>query len=160
MQADLTGLDDAIEIAGKTEGLTGFSDAADAASSGASGDSNAILKGLPDAKFEKRALFPLVNPSTVEATFEAGVDETLDIILGGALDPGRFAPITCSAYDQSLHDGLLVEEDGTEANGGRTAVLRVETYDVMVTSLPVHTMGRRVFKSRGLNPKDYDFVIV
>lgn len=51
MLADLTSLDDSIEIAGDTKGLTVSWDAT-ATSLGASGDSNAILKGLPDAKFE------------------------------------------------------------------------------------------------------------
>ena len=49
MQGRLVALDDAIARAMTLEGTAIFTDAADATSSGASGDSNAILRGLLDA---------------------------------------------------------------------------------------------------------------
>ena len=53
-QAELTPLDEAIRIAEASPGLTVFSDAADATASGASGDSNAILKGLIAHNYSRR----------------------------------------------------------------------------------------------------------
>ena len=86
MQAPLTSLDAAIEIANETDGLVVFSDAADATSSGASGDSNAILRGLLESGFSKRALLPLVDAPAVAKAFEAGVGNTIQVALGGTVD--------------------------------------------------------------------------
>jgi microcystin degradation protein MlrC len=159
MQAPLTSLDDAIRIANETEGLTVFSDAADATSSGASGDSNAILKGLLDQNFKKNALLPLVDAQAVSKAFEAGVGAKINVDLGGTVDTIRFSPVSCEAYVQSLHDGVFKVETGTTERAGRTAVLIVGSCSIMVTENPVSIMGRKVFESRGLNPVDFDLVI-
>ena len=45
-------------------------DAADATSSGASGDSNAILKGLFESGYKGKALLPIVDAPAVEAAFK------------------------------------------------------------------------------------------
>ncbi len=159
MQAPLTSLDDAIQIANETEGLTVFSDAADATSSGASGDSNAILRGLLEQKFSKTALLPLVDPPATHKAFEAGVGSTIQVDLGGAIDTVRHTPVSCKAYVQSLHDGVFKVETGTVDRAGRTAVLTVGACSIMVTERPVSIMGRKVFESRGLNPVDFDLVV-
>ncbi len=159
LKADLVELDEAIAIANRTDGLTIFSDAADATSSGASGDSNHILRGLLDSGYTGNALLPLVDPPAVERAFGAGVGATLTLSLGGALDPARHPPLECEAYVQSLHDGVYRTEDGTLESGGKTAVLRVGTCSLLVTSLPVSIMGRRVFESRGLDPVDFDLCV-
>jgi microcystin degradation protein MlrC len=159
MQAELTSIDEAIQIANETEGLVVFSDAADATSSGASGDSNAILKVLLEKGFKKRAMLPLVDPPAVAKAFRAGVGSTIQTDLGGAVDTGRFTPVSCEAYVQSLHDGVFKSETGTYGRAGRTAVLVVGSCSIMVTENPVSTMGRKVFETRGLNPIDYDLCI-
>ena len=159
LQADLVGLDEAIGIANETDGLTVFSDAADATSSGASGDSNHILRGLLESGYGKQALLPLVDPPAVERAFDAGVEATLSLSLGGALDPDRHPPLECKAYVKSLHDGVYRMEGGTMESGGRTAVLQVRTCSILVTTLPVSIVGRRVFESRGLNPVDFDLCV-
>ena len=159
MQAPLTSIQDAIQIANETDGLTVFSDAADATSSGASGDSNAILKGLIDSGFKKSALLPLVDPPAVTKAFEAGVGSTIQVALGGYVDTVRHTPVACEAYVQSLHDGVFRVETGTTERAGKTAVLQVGSCSIMVTQYPVSIMGRKVFESRGLNPVDFDLVV-
>jgi microcystin degradation protein MlrC len=159
MQAPLTSLDDAIRIANETGGLTVFSDAADATSSGASGDSNAILRGLLDQKFSKKALLPLVDAPAVGKAFEAGVGSTIQVDLGGTIDTVRHTPVSCEGYIQSLHDGVFKAETGTYERAGKTAVLVVGNCSVMTTQFPVSIMGRKVFEARGLNPVDFDLVV-
>ncbi len=159
MQAELTSLDDAIRIANETEGLTVFSDAADATSSGASGDGNAILRGLLDQNFSKKALLPLVDPPAAKKAFAAGVGSTIQVDLGGAVDPARHTPLGCEAYVQSLHDGEFRTETGSRDRAGKTAVLVTGNCSIMVTEKPVSIMGRKVFEARGLNPVDFDLVI-
>ncbi len=159
MQAPLTSVEDAIAIARETEGMTVFSDAADATSSGASGDSNWILKGLLAVGFPKRALLPLVDAHAVEEAFRQGVGSRFTVALGGTVDRERHSPVDCEVYVQSLHDGHFTEETGARARAGKTAVLIAGTNSIMVTEFPVSIMGRRVFEERGLNPIDFDLVV-
>src|SRR5690606_3689831 len=64
LQSKLTSLEEAIAIAKQTtDGAVIFTDAADATSSGAAGDSNAILRALKDAGYAGRALIPFVDPA-------------------------------------------------------------------------------------------------
>ena len=147
-------------MANETDGLVVFSDAADATASGASGDSNAILKGLLASNFSKRALLPIVDAPAAAAAFEAGVGALINVTLGGTRDPGRFEPVAVSAQVKSLHDGQFTYENGTVGNGGRTAVLIVGSMHVLVTERSVYVVGQRVFQDHGLNPSDYDLVVV
>ncbi len=159
-QAQLTSLNDAVRLAIETEGLTVFSDAADATASGASGDSNAILKRLLESNFPKTALVPIVDAPAVEKSFGAGVGATLQLTLGGTRDPGRFEPLSVRAYVKSLHDGQFRYEDGTVGYAGRVAVLSIGHATVMVTERPVYVVGCRVFQAHGLEPTDFDLVVV
>eukprot|EP00913_Durusdinium_trenchii_P022854 g21458.t1 len=159
-QAELTSLDDAIAQANATDGLVVFSDAADATASGASGDSNAILKGLYDSRFSKRALVPIIDAPAVAAAFAAGVGAEVDVTLGGTRDATRFTPVARRVRVKSLHDGSFRYENGTPADAGPTAVLVDGSIHLLVTSRSVYVVGRRVFEEHGLNPVDYDLVVV
>lgn len=159
--AELTSLEEAIDIATSDEGLTIFSDAADATASGAPGDSNAILRGLLEREFPKRALLSVVDRPAVEAAFDAGIGATLDLKLGGSLDPDRHTPLPVTAYVKSLSDGDFTYEDGTHGQGGRTAVLRVgQQIHVLATERSVYVVGRKVYQAQGLDPTEFDLVIV
>ena len=157
--APLVSIPDAIRLAEQTEGLTVFSDAADATSSGASGDSNAILKGLFEHGYTGRALLPIVDPPAVEAAFRAGVGATLTLPIGGAIDKTRFSPIECEVYVKLLTDGDYTTGTGTSGRAGNTAVLATDTYSIMATTRPVSIMDRKVFEARGLDPRDFDLVV-
>jgi microcystin degradation protein MlrC len=159
-QAHLTPLDEAIQQAENGDGLTVFSDAADATASGAAGDSNAILKGLLDSSCSKRSLLSIVDAPAVAAAFEAGVGSQTAVALGGTRDPGRFSPVDVSVHIKSLHDGRFTYEDGTGARAGRVAVLVSGPISILVTERPVFVVGRRVFQSHGLEPTDFDVVVV
>jgi microcystin degradation protein MlrC len=159
-QAELTSLSDAIRIAEETDGLTVFSDAADATASGAAGDSNAILKGLLAEQFAKPALVPIVDARAAAAALTAGVGEQVTVSLGGTRDPGRFTPLEISATVKSLHDGEFHYENGTVGHAGNTAVLGIGSIDILVTERSVYVVGQKVFLAHGLNPQDYSIVVV
>jgi len=164
LQAPLTPLDEAIRLARQTDGLCVFSDAADATSSGASGDSNHILRGLVEDNFPGRALLTIVDAPAVAGAIEAGVGTRTTLDLGGSLDPARHKPLRVDAYVKSLGDGEFLYEEGTRARAGRTAVLVVNFDEketgihVLVTERAVHVMGRRLFLAHGLDPVDFDLV--
>jgi microcystin degradation protein MlrC len=159
-QADLMSLDDAIEQAKTGTGLAVFSDGADATASGAAGDSNAILKGLLAADFSAPALLPIVDAAAVDAALAAGVGATLTVQLGGSLDSGRFSPVELTAQVKSLHDGNFSYENGMQANAGAVAVLRCGSIDIQVSQRSIYVVGRRAFTSHGLDPRDYELVVV
>lgn len=159
-QAELSSLEDSICLANETEGLVVFSDAADATASGASGDSNAILTGLIESDFSKRALLPIVDAPAAATALEAGVGATIEITLGGTRDPGRFTPLSVTASVKSLHDGRFTYENGTIGNGGQAAVMTVGSIHILVTERSVYVVGQRVFREHGLNPADFDLVVV
>ncbi|NQV28557.1 MAG: M81 family metallopeptidase [Rhodopirellula sp.] len=159
-QATLTPLDEAISQACKTDGLVVFSDAADATASGAAGDSNAILKGLIANQFPKRTLIPIVDAPAVAVAFDGGVSSEVTVTLGGTRDFTRFEPVSVTARVRSLHDGEFTYENGTIGHGGRTAVLIAGAISLLVTERPVYVVGRRVFQAFGLEPEDFDLVVV
>src|SRR5690606_10031278 len=136
-------------------------DAADATSSGASGDSNAILAALADAGYEGRVLAPVVDPEAAEVAFAAGVGATVNVALGGRLDPARFTPLPFTGRVHLLSEGRFrSESDGMRWSSGRTTVLHGEHATVVVTSRSVSLFDRSLFLAHGQDPRAFDAVVV
>ncbi len=161
MQAELYSIDEALDMATGATGTTVLVDAADATSSGASGDSNAILAAVLKRNFSGRGLFPIVDAPAVQAAFAAGVGNSITVPLGGTLDPERFPPVHVTGRVKLLSDGKFrYESHGfgpTEA--GLTAVLETSNHVVVVTSRQVSHFDRALFLAHGQNPKDFDIVV-
>ena len=155
----LTSLEQAVRLAEETEGLTVFSDAADSTASGASGDSNAILKGLLQYNYSKRALIPIVDAPAVEAAYRTGVGGRFTWPLGGTLDSERFAPVELPLYVKSLSDGAFTTEFGYVVPPSRTAILTSDNLTLLVTQEAAPIVGRKVYQSQGHDPADYDLVV-
>ena len=161
LQQPLTALAEAAQIACHSSGTTILVDAADATSSGASGDSNAILRALLEAGYPGRALVPIVDAPAVRAAFAAGVGQTIRVSVGGTLDPGRFTPLPIEARVHMLAEGRFRNESwGSEWDAGPTAVLHAGTNTLVVTSRPVHLFDRSLFLAHGQNPQHFDAVVV
>jgi microcystin degradation protein MlrC len=161
LQVPLVSLQESVRIACDSPGTTILVDAADATSSGASGDSNAILRGLVEAGYSRRALIPVVDQPAVQAAFAAGVGRQVQVTLGGTLDPQRFQPLPLTARVHMLAEGRFRNESwGTEWDGGPTAVLQSGGITIVVTSRPVHLFDRSLFLAHGQNPQYFDAVVV
>jgi microcystin degradation protein MlrC len=161
LQQPLTPLAEAARIARDSPGTTILVDAADATSSGASGDSNAILGALIAAGYQGRVLAPIVDQPAVEAACAAGVGERVRVSVGGTLDPGRFRPIPIEARVHMLSEGRFRNESwGSEWNSGPTAVLHGDTFTLVVTSRPVHLFDRSLFLAHGQDPRHFGAVVV
>jgi microcystin degradation protein MlrC len=153
MQATLT------KIA--TPGTTALVDAADATSSGASGDSNAILRALIECGYSGRTLVPIVDRPAVETAMHAGIGAEVNVSLGGTLDPIRFQPLSVRAKVVSLTDGIFRSESFGELwNSGPTAVLEFGPFTVVVGSRAVNLYDRSFFYANGQDPKRFDAVVV
>ena len=161
MQVPLTPLDEAVQIAARADGTTILVDAADATSSGASGDSNSILRKLVETGYAKSALIPIVDPVAVKAAFAAGIGGTIETTLGGVLDPGRFTPLPVKARVRLLSDGRFRSESYGEAwYAGETAVFQAGLLTLVVTSRAVSLYDRSLFYAHGQDPKTFDLVVV
>jgi len=161
MQARLTSVEESVRLAKETNGTVVMMDAADATSSGASGDSNAILCELLRAGYRGRALLPIVDSGAVQEAMRTGIGGTVTIQLGGAIDPGRFQPIEVTATVRMLSDGRFRSESfGQSWYSGLTAVLQADNVTIVATSRPVHLYDRSLFLAHGLDPRQFDLVVV
>lgn len=161
MQGKLIPLQRAIAQAATIAGPVIFTDAADATSSGATGDSNLILKGLRAAGYRKRALAQIVDPGAAAAAHRAGVGASIDVSLGGALDPRRFSAMQVTARVRSLSDGRSrLETMKTPLDAGPTAVLEFDNFTVVVFSRTLSLFDRAMYYANGLNPQDFDLIVV
>ncbi len=161
LQQPLTSLPDAIQQAkAMTEGTVVLVDAADATSSGASGDSTAILRALLDAGYQGRALLPMVDAPAVAEAMRAGIGATIRVSVGGTVDP-RFEPVELEVRVRMLSDGgFRNESHGSDSHAGDTVVLQAGEYTIVATSHAVSLFDRSLFLSHGQDPRTFDLVIV
>jgi microcystin degradation protein MlrC len=162
MQVPLTSLADAARITKENDtGTVVLVDAADATSSGASGDSNAILRALLDAGYEGTALIPIVDPDAVAAAFSAGVGNPVRTTVGGALDCGRFTPLPIEGRVRMLSDGWFHSETTRELwQAGRSAVVQSGGFTLILTSRAVSLYDRALFLAHGCDPRHFGAVVV
>jgi microcystin degradation protein MlrC len=161
MVAALDEPDQAIADAIRRPGPLTFTDAADAPSSGASGDSNVILAKLVRAGYTGDALIPIVDAPAARRAHEAGRGARLAVSLGGTIDPARFPPLSIEVEVERLGDGeFTYEVSGLSAHAGPTAVLRHKAIRIIVMSRAVFLMDRAVFLAHGLDPEKAHIVVV
>lgn len=162
MQVPLTSLAESIQIAaGITTGTVVMMDAADATSSGASGDSNAIIREAIRQQYRGRILAPIVDPEAVRQAVAAGVGATIHTRVGGAVDVDRFQPLELNAKVRSLSDGKFHSESfGWPWDSGATAVLEAENITLVVGTRPVSLFDRAWFYANGQDPRKFNMVVV
>ncbi|MEN9576138.1 MAG: hypothetical protein RL514_3993 [Verrucomicrobiota bacterium] len=162
MQVPLTSLADAARITKENKsGTVVLVDAADATSSGAAGDSNAILRALVEAGYQGTALIPIVDPRAAAAAFAAGVGSLVKTTVGGALDSGRFTPLPIEGRVRLLSDGWFHSETTRELwQAGKTAVVQAGGFTLVLTSRPVSLYDRALFLAHGCDPKHFGAVVV
>jgi microcystin degradation protein MlrC len=157
----LTPLLKSVSQATEATGRVVLVDAADATSSGASGDSNAILRVLLETNYRRTALIPIVDAPAVDDAFRAGVGNTVRVPIGGSLDRQRFSPVEIAARVHILSDGRFRNEShGSMWDSGRTAVLHSGNITLVVTSKAVSLYDRSLFLAHGQDPATFETVVV
>ncbi|MCA8993321.1 MAG: M81 family metallopeptidase [Planctomycetaceae bacterium] len=162
MRVPLVSLEEMTALVKSNErGTVGIVDAADATSSGASGDSNEVLRALLAADYQGRALIPIVDAPAVEKAFAAGIGSTISVTLGGTLDPNRFSPLEVQGSVRLLSDGRFRSESfGEEWLAGPTAVLQIDNFTIVVSSRAVNLYDRSYFLAHGQTPQQFDAVVI
>lgn len=160
MQQPLLTLEESVRSAAAAKGRVVLVDAADATSSGASGDSNAILAELIRQGCQRTALIPIVDEPAVKACFAAGIGAEITVNVGGSLDP-RFTPSTVTGRVRVLSDGHMNSEShGEHWYAGLSAVLEAGPNTLVLTSRPVSLYDRTLFLANGQDPAAFDMTVV
>ncbi len=160
LQQPLTSLEEGVRIAGSLRGRVMLVDAADATSSGAPGDSNAIVAELFRQGCARTVLASIVDAPAVERAFDAGVGATIEVKVGGTRD-ARYTPLAVTGRVKSLSDGRLTSESYGEAwYAGNTAVLQCGPATLVLTARPVSLYDRTLFLANGLDPAAFDMTVV
>ncbi|MEO8662986.1 MAG: M81 family metallopeptidase [Bryobacteraceae bacterium] len=160
MQQPLTTLEESVRMAAELTGRVVLVDAADATSSGAPGDSNAILAELIRQQCTRTVLAPIVDAPAVTKAFQAGVGANITVAVGGTLD-SRYTPIEVSGCVRLLSDGKMNSESyGEFWYAGPTAVLQCGPATLVLTSRPVSLYDRTLFLTNGQDPAKFDMTIV
>jgi len=161
MRVPLTSVAESVRLAAETPGTTGLVDAADATSSGASGDSNAILREMIRAGYNRKALMPIVDAPAVAAAIAAGVGGKISVRLGGSLDPARFKPLAVKGIVRLISDGRFFSESFRDSwYAGNSAVIDIGTITVVATSRAVSLYDRSLFLAHGQDPRYFDSVVI
>lgn len=162
MQVPLTSLAEAVRLAAQVKsGTVVMMDAADATSSGASGDGNSILWEVVRQGYRGKTLAPIVDPAAVRQAFAAGVGATIETRVGGACDPRRFTPLPVKGRVRMLSDGKFRSESfGWPWDSGDTAVLECDNLTLVVGTRPVSLFDRSWFWAHGQDPRRFDLVVV
>jgi microcystin degradation protein MlrC len=141
-----------------------LADSADAPSSGAPGDSTAVLAALLEADPKKSCLHNIVDADAVEAMVRAGGGETVTVTVGAGHAPSFYRPLEVTGRVRLISDGAFTQKGpgfhGQVLHRGRTAVLRIGHIHLVVMERAVLQWDRELYRSVGLEPTDAQIVVV
>jgi microcystin degradation protein MlrC len=141
-----------------------LADSADAPSSGAPGDSTAVLRLLIEARPAHPCLHNIVDPVAVAAMFDAGEGAELTLPIGGGSGVPFYAPIEVTGTVRRLSDGDFTNKglgfQGVVFRRGRTAVFEIGRIALVVMERAVIQWDPELYRSVGLEPRDARIVVV
>ena len=160
MQAGLISINDAIKLGSESSATVVFTDAADAPSSGALGDSNEIISEMINQKYPHSILSTILDSEAADLANKMGVGSIITTSIGGKLDK-RFKPLMLEFEVISINENSFMPEKWAWLQKpGKSAVLKSENLTIVVTSNPVLQVDRSIYFANGLDPKNYHTVIV
>ena len=125
-------------------------DAADAVGAGAPGESTWILKTLLEEAPDLVSYVPVRDAEAAARAYEADIDDTVGLWVGGKLDPEHNQPVYL--------DGRIRSKAITDL--GKTVVVEYRGVHVVLTELPAMTMFPSFYTDLGLGLFRADIVVV
>ena len=161
MQGKFDSLTDAVTTGASKKGPLAFYDAADAPSSGASGDGNSIITEMAQKKYPHKVLSSIVDPTAVSKAHELGVVASFKMGIGGSLDP-RFVPLEMAWTVKSIGNDINLKMETWKfiLNPGPTAVLESGNFTVVAMTHSVMMCDRTIYFANGCDPRDFHSTIV
>ena len=136
---------------------------ADCCGGGAAGDSVACLSVLVDAEIDVPSIVSVVDPEAAAACHAAGVGATVTLDIGHKLDPRWGLPRSFKGTVKRLTDGQFTyrggQWHGDLASMGPTAVFRIGSIDVILTSRATYDWADEQLLSVGLKPHRAKFIV-
>ncbi len=138
------------------EGLVVLSDSADATTSGATGDSTAVLRELLKYDWRAPALVTLVDAEAVESARQRGVGAAMTAELGGKRDRRFSQSLSVAARVRNLFEARFLLSGHLARNMpidmGLSAVLQCGQVHLVVTSRSGPHFAPQLFQAAGLDP--------
>jgi microcystin degradation protein MlrC len=155
---------DAVKRAVAAEkGLVILSDTGDSVFGGATGDSTVILSELVKQQVPDLALVSIVDAESVHVCWQAGVGSTLDLVLGGKLDPIFGQPFPVQVKVLALGEGVIEATMGirSEYDMGKRALLEIGNVRVVVSeNVGVGGNHPSVYQSFGIEPANAKIAVL
>lgn len=138
-------------------------EAADCCGGGAAGDSIAMLSALVDSNIDASSLVPVVDPEAAQLCFDAGSGAKITMAIGHKLDPRWGSSRTFTGIVEHLNDGEFVytggQWEGHREQMGPTALFRIGSIRVLITSRATYDWADEQIRTVGLNPLDIKFIV-
>jgi len=141
-----------------------LADVADNPGGGSPGDTTYILRKLLEMKAKNVGFAIITDPEVVERAIKAGVGSSVNVKLGGKMNPLSGKPIEVTAVVKTIADGKFVNKGpmgrGLKNNLGRTVVLDKDSIEVIVTERRLQPWDPEIFRRLGIEPKDKQILVV
>jgi microcystin degradation protein MlrC len=161
---DLVSVENAVERAARaTEGPIILADVADNPGGGAPGDGTVILRALLEKGVDNVGFAVIKDPEAVERAIETGVGGVVRMKIGGKTDGLHGDPLEVCGQVRTITDGRFIHKAmrrGLTANVGRTAVLKVNGVEIILTEKSHAPNDPEVFRRNGIEPMDKKILVL
>lgn len=160
----LIGIEEALELAAKSDGPICLLDMGDNVGGGSPGDGTHLLSAIVRGALGETFVC-LYDPESVDRAAAAGVGRQVRLAVGGKTDQAHGPPWEATFTVLSLHDGKFEEPEArhggfTTMDQGATAVVRWEGgLTVMLTSRRMPPFSLRQLTSFGLVPASFRIIV-
>jgi microcystin degradation protein MlrC len=140
-----------------------LNEASDNPGGGGPGDGTHLLRAMIEAGLSDACYGSIFDPETAAQAHAAGAGRTIDVALGGKIDPLHGEPIRMPAYITALTDGRFIQQSpvgrGAQVDLGKMARLVIGGVDVLVYSQgKSQTLDAEVFLLHGIDVMRYKIV--
>ena len=138
-----------------------ISDSGDNPTAGGAGDSPYMLERLLDLGVNDAVFASIADPRAVAACFEAGLEASVQVSLGGKLDPVNARPLPVRGAVRFLAECPWPPHNPpANSRANRIAVLDIGGINVIVTELrtPFHRLAD--FRALGIEPERQQIIVV
>jgi len=132
----------------------------DNAGGGAPSDNTSILRELIARKADNVALGPIWDPVAVRLCFDAGLNATFPLRLGGKIGPTSGQPVDATVEVIGLAADCWQSFGPTKVPLGDCAAVRIGGVEVVLITNRTQALGLELFTNLGIDPTKKKLVVV
>jgi microcystin degradation protein MlrC len=146
-----------------THGPVILADVGDNIGAGTPGDGTYILQELINQRAQG-AVVTIADPDAVAAVIEAGVGNTVQLVVGGKCDNFHGQPVKLTCYVKLISDGVFTNRgsmrDGIKEKMGLSAVVEVDGIKIILTEIKMPPWNLEQLRSVGITPEHEKIIAV